>query len=29
MTEYPTLFEWAGGLPAFDRLAEVSGGPPA
>jgi len=23
MTEYPTLFEWAGGMPAFDRLTEV------
>ena len=23
MAEYPTLFEWAGGAPAFDRLTEV------
>jgi hemoglobin len=23
MTEHPTLFEWAGGMPAFDRLTEV------
>jgi hemoglobin len=23
MTEHPTLFEWAGGMPAFERLTEV------
>ena len=23
MSEHPTLFEWAGGMPAFERLTEV------